>query len=82
MKRVKTTPHKRTLLGLVITLARQLETAGEDDLVVFSAGMAIGAEGQPGIGVMELAALSDAVRFRLVETRSIGGDVMNRWRAS
>ena len=65
------------------TLAASFLAAGVvDELVVFSAGLAIGAEGQPGIGVMELAALSDAERFRLVETRNIGGDVMNRWRAS
>ena len=51
-----------------------------DELIVFSAGLAIGAEGQPGIGVMGLAALADARRFRLVETRNIGGDVMSRWR--
>ena len=65
------------------TLAASLLAARfVDELVVFSAGLAIGAEGQPSIGVMGLAALADARRFRLVETRNIGGDVMSRWRAT
>lgn len=62
------------------TLAASLLSAGlVDDLIVFSAGLAIGAEGQPGVGVMGLSRLADAGRFRLIETRSIGSDVMTRW---
>lgn len=63
------------------TLAASLLGAGlVDELIVFSAGLAIGAEGQPGIGVLGLSSLSDAHRFVLTETRSIGGDVLSRWR--
>ena len=63
------------------TLAASLLAAGlVDDLVVFSAGLAIGAEGQPGIGALGLSSLSDAGRFDLVETRTIGPDVMTFWR--
>jgi diaminohydroxyphosphoribosylaminopyrimidine deaminase/5-amino-6-(5-phosphoribosylamino)uracil reductase len=62
------------------TLAASLLTAGlVDELIVFSAGLAIGAEGQPGVGVLGLSALAEAPRFHLAETRSIGADVMTRW---
>jgi diaminohydroxyphosphoribosylaminopyrimidine deaminase/5-amino-6-(5-phosphoribosylamino)uracil reductase len=61
-------------------LAASLLSAGlVDDLIVFSAGLIIGAEGQPGVGVMGLSRLADAGRFRLVETRKVGADVMTRW---
>lgn len=50
-----------------------------DELVVFTAGLAIGAEGQPGLGVMGLSSLADAERFHLAEARTIGPDVMTRW---
>ncbi|WP_413720342.1 bifunctional diaminohydroxyphosphoribosylaminopyrimidine deaminase/5-amino-6-(5-phosphoribosylamino)uracil reductase RibD [Silicimonas sp. MF1-12-2] len=62
------------------TFAASLLSAGcVDELVVFTAGLAIGAEGQPGVGVMGLSALADAERFQLTETRCIGPDVMTRW---
>jgi len=51
-----------------------------DELVGFTAGVAIGAEGLPGIGAMGLERLAEAPRYRLVETRAIGGDVLHRWR--
>lgn len=50
-----------------------------DDLVVFGAGLALGAEGQPAIGAMGIAALSEAPRFDLFAARPIGGDVMQHW---
>ncbi|MEK6217290.1 MAG: dihydrofolate reductase family protein, partial [Boseongicola sp.] len=50
-----------------------------DELVVFAAGKLIGAEGQPSIGPLALAELSAAPTFDLIETRSIGNDVMQRW---
>ena len=50
-----------------------------DELVGFTAGLAIGAEGLPLVGALGLSALADGPRFRLVETRAIGGDVMHRW---
>jgi len=62
-------------------LAASLLQAGlVDELVGFTAGLAIGAEGLPGIGAMGLERLDTAERFRLVETRAVGGDVMHRWR--
>ncbi len=51
-----------------------------DELVVFTAGLAIGAEGLPAIGALGLNRLNEAPRFDLVETRGVGGDVMHRWR--
>ncbi|MDG4647434.1 bifunctional diaminohydroxyphosphoribosylaminopyrimidine deaminase/5-amino-6-(5-phosphoribosylamino)uracil reductase RibD [Roseibacterium sp. SDUM158017] len=50
-----------------------------DELSVVTAGAAIGAEGVPGVGAMGVASLSEAPRFRLAETRSLGGDVLSRW---
>lgn len=62
-------------------LAASLIAAGlVDDLVVFHAGLTIGAEGQPAVGVLGLASLAEAQRFERVETRIIGNDVMTRWR--
>ncbi|MBC7164920.1 MAG: bifunctional diaminohydroxyphosphoribosylaminopyrimidine deaminase/5-amino-6-(5-phosphoribosylamino)uracil reductase RibD [Roseovarius sp.] len=61
-------------------LAASLLAAGVvDELVGFTAGFAIGAEGLPGIGALGLARLDEAARFRLIETRALGGDVMHRW---
>ncbi len=51
-----------------------------DELVIFSAGMAIGAEGLPAIGAMGLARLGEAPRFERVETRAVGADLVHRWR--
>ena len=62
-------------------LAASLLRAGlVDELVGFTAGVALGAEGRAGFGPMALASLADAPRFRLVETRAVGGDVLHRWR--
>jgi len=51
-----------------------------DELVGFTAGMAIGAEGLPAIGAMGLSELADAPRFDLVETKIVGPDVLQVWR--
>lgn len=51
-----------------------------DELVVMSAGLALGAEGRPALGALGLDRLTEAPRFRLVETRALGGDVLHRWR--
>lgn len=53
-----------------------------DDLVVFGAGLVIGAEGTPGVGAMGIAALDEAPRFTLVDQRRVGGDVMQVWTRS
>ncbi len=50
-----------------------------DELVGFTAGLAIGAEGLPSVGALGLERLEAATRFRLVETRAVGPDVMHRW---
>ncbi len=51
-----------------------------DEIVVMNAGVAIGAEGQAGLGPMGVARLNDAPRFERVEVRALGGDIMHRWR--
>lgn len=50
-----------------------------DELIGFTAGVAIGAEGLPSIGAMGLERLAEAPRYRLRETRPIGADVLHRW---
>ncbi len=50
-----------------------------DELVGFSAGLAIGAEGLPAIGALGLDRLDVAPRFDLIETRAVGSDIMHRW---
>ena len=51
-----------------------------DELVGFTAGLAIGAEGLPSIGALGLGELSDAPRYELVSVSHVGADVMCRWR--
>ena len=51
-----------------------------DEIVGFSAGFSIGAEGLPAIGAMGLERLAAAERFELVEARPVGPDLMHRWR--
>lgn len=53
-----------------------------DELVGFTAGLAIGAEGLPAVGALGLNRLEEAPRFDLVETRAVGPDVMLRWTRS
>jgi diaminohydroxyphosphoribosylaminopyrimidine deaminase/5-amino-6-(5-phosphoribosylamino)uracil reductase len=50
-----------------------------DELAVISAGLVIGAEGTPAVGAMGIAALAEAPRFDLRETRALGGDVLALW---
>ena len=50
-----------------------------DELVGMTAGVAIGAEGLPALGALGLTRLAEAPRFRLRETRPVGGDVMHVW---
>lgn len=61
-------------------LAASLLGAGlVDELVVMTAGLTLGAEGQPAVGALGVSALDEAERFELVETRAIGADVLHRW---
>lgn len=50
-----------------------------DELIGFTAGLGLGAEGLPAIGAMGIGKLSEAQRFKLAEARPVGGDVMHRW---
>ncbi|WP_420569791.1 bifunctional diaminohydroxyphosphoribosylaminopyrimidine deaminase/5-amino-6-(5-phosphoribosylamino)uracil reductase RibD [Thalassovita sp.] len=50
-----------------------------DELVGFTAGVALGAEGRPSLGALGLDRLSQAPRFDLIETRRVGSDVLHRW---
>ena len=62
------------------TLAASLLSAGlVDELLVFGAGLVLGAEGQPGLGALGVSALAEAPRFDLDSVENVGGDVMQRW---
>ncbi|MCV6594721.1 MAG: bifunctional diaminohydroxyphosphoribosylaminopyrimidine deaminase/5-amino-6-(5-phosphoribosylamino)uracil reductase RibD [Silicimonas sp.] len=62
------------------SLAASLLEAGlVDELLVFSAGKILGAEGRPGVGALGVDQLALAPRFDLAETRVFGADVMHRW---
>ena len=52
-----------------------------DRLDAYVAGAAIGAEGIPALGAMDLSRLADAPRLHLHEVRRLGPDVLHRWRA-
>ncbi|WP_371808547.1 bifunctional diaminohydroxyphosphoribosylaminopyrimidine deaminase/5-amino-6-(5-phosphoribosylamino)uracil reductase RibD [Ruegeria sp. HKCCA6948] len=51
-----------------------------DELVGFTAGLTIGAEGLPAIGALGLDSLDNAARFQLIETQTVGPDILHRWR--
>lgn len=62
------------------SLAAALIGAGlVDELIGFTAGVALGAEGWPALAAMGTDALAEAPRFTLIEARALGGDVMHRW---
>lgn len=50
-----------------------------DELALFSAGLALGADGRPAVAAMALAALSEAPRFALREMRAVAGDTLTLW---
>lgn len=50
-----------------------------DELIGFTAGLGIGAEGLPMIGALGLNHLEQAPRFQLVEVRQLGQDIEHRW---
>ena len=50
-----------------------------DELIGFTAGLGIGAEGLPSIGALGLGSLEAANRFDLIEVGPVGADVMHRW---
>lgn len=51
-----------------------------DELVGFTAGLGIGAEGLPSIGALGLANLESAGRFELAGIERVGNDILHRWR--
>ena len=61
-------------------LAASLLGAGcVEELIGFTAGCVLGAEGQPAIGPVAMDRLADAPRFELREALPLGGDVLQRW---
>nr|WP_172296142.1 bifunctional diaminohydroxyphosphoribosylaminopyrimidine deaminase/5-amino-6-(5-phosphoribosylamino)uracil reductase RibD [Pseudoruegeria sp. HB172150] len=61
-------------------LAASLLTANlVDQLITFSAGVALGAEGRPSLGAMGVDRLAEAPRFALAEVTAIAGDVLQVW---
>ncbi|WP_209504312.1 MULTISPECIES: bifunctional diaminohydroxyphosphoribosylaminopyrimidine deaminase/5-amino-6-(5-phosphoribosylamino)uracil reductase RibD [unclassified Ruegeria] len=51
-----------------------------DELVGFTAGLTIGAEGLAAVGTLALTTLDAAPRFELIEAKVVGGDILHRWR--
>ncbi|MEE3099438.1 MAG: bifunctional diaminohydroxyphosphoribosylaminopyrimidine deaminase/5-amino-6-(5-phosphoribosylamino)uracil reductase RibD [Pseudomonadota bacterium] len=51
-----------------------------DEIAWFTGGAAIGSEGLPSLGPLGLSLLSEAPRFRCVETRALGPDALSLWR--
>lgn len=60
--------------------ASLLNSGAVDELVVFSAGMAIGAEGTPSLAAMGVDRLNHAPRFNLHNVGQIGADICHIWR--
>lgn len=61
-------------------LAAALLSAGLiDDLALFSAGVALGADGLAAVGPLARTALKDAPRFSLLSTEQIGADTLSLW---
>ncbi len=50
-----------------------------DDLAVFAAGIAIGADGRPAVAPLNLDALAAAPRFELAQIDRIGPDTLSLW---
>ena len=64
-------------------LAASLLNAGlVDRLVVFTAGVTIGAEGTPMLAAMGIDRLANAPRFELDQVRQIGTDICHTWRTA
>ena len=50
-----------------------------DEIIGFTAGLMLGADGRPAVGMMGIGALADAPRYRLADSNVIGPDLMHRW---
>ncbi|WP_417239387.1 bifunctional diaminohydroxyphosphoribosylaminopyrimidine deaminase/5-amino-6-(5-phosphoribosylamino)uracil reductase RibD [Celeribacter halophilus] len=51
-----------------------------DRVALFTAGLAIGAEGRPGLGALGLDRLSAATRYQLESVEQLGPDTLSQWR--
>lgn len=51
-----------------------------DELRLMTAGVALGAEGQPALGGLGVSSLAEAPRLSLAEVRDLGGDCVSVWR--
>jgi diaminohydroxyphosphoribosylaminopyrimidine deaminase/5-amino-6-(5-phosphoribosylamino)uracil reductase len=61
-------------------LAAALLGAGlVDELWLFTAGLALGADGRAGVGPLAVPSLAAAPRFRLVAAEPVGTDLMQHW---
>lgn len=61
-------------------LAASLIRAGlADEIALFTAGLALGADARPAVGPLALARLADAARYRLAESRRLGPDLCAIW---
>ncbi len=50
-----------------------------DEVAVFGAGLALGADGRPAVGDLGLSVLTDAQRFRLAQCETVGADTFTLW---
>lgn len=50
-----------------------------DEIALFTAGLALGADARPALGALGLAALAAAPRFRLVSVEQVGADTLVLW---
>ncbi|MCV2871464.1 bifunctional diaminohydroxyphosphoribosylaminopyrimidine deaminase/5-amino-6-(5-phosphoribosylamino)uracil reductase RibD [Defluviimonas sp. WL0050] len=61
-------------------LAASLMAAGlVDEIALFTAGLALGADARPGLGPLGLTALGGAERFRLNSVERVGADTLSLW---
>ncbi len=59
--------------------ASLLQSDVVDDVIIYGAGLVIGAEGWPGLGALEQAALSGCPRFDLKSVNPVGNDIRHHW---
>ena len=53
-----------------------------DDVIVYTAGLVLGADGLAGVADLGIERLQEAQRFGLVSCRQIGVDIRQHWRVS
>ncbi len=50
-----------------------------DEIALFTAGLALGADARPAVGALGLSALAEAGRFRLAGVKQAGADTLSLW---